>query len=259
MRAIIQMQLPSYLKSTYKPLIIIFTTIIPSFSLHAGGLSVNGGIGFHNIIEGEKVSEKLSNNVYIGAQFPITEALAVSLDGFSKVRKNDHDYLGMAVDYKIKISSDFELSGRLGTDFFDDSINPKIGFEVARHINDNLDLTMATIASRTTSEPQYQFLTGVRYTFSDDSKRNEESDQISSSEVYSDNQKIIGTVINKKEKISPQRVTDFKEKRYYRVIKGDSLWSISQKLNISFKKLIEANQDKVINPNLIYPDQLLSY
>ena len=47
----------------------------------------------------------------------------------------------------------------------------------------------------------------------------------------------------------------------YTVVKGDSLWAIAKKYygdGAQYKKIFEANKDKISNPNLIYPGQELA-
>jgi LysM repeat protein len=47
----------------------------------------------------------------------------------------------------------------------------------------------------------------------------------------------------------------------YKVKKGDCLWNIAKKLygnGSMYTKIYEANKDKITNPNLIYPDQILT-
>ncbi len=47
----------------------------------------------------------------------------------------------------------------------------------------------------------------------------------------------------------------------YVVKKGDSLWRIAEKVygnGFLWKKLFKANQDKIKDPNLIYPGQILN-
>lgn len=49
-----------------------------------------------------------------------------------------------------------------------------------------------------------------------------------------------------------------KKKRYYTVKKGDCLWNIAKKYygnGAQYKKIYNANKDKIKNPNLIYPGQ----
>lgn len=52
---------------------------------------------------------------------------------------------------------------------------------------------------------------------------------------------------------------DVKEKSYnvYEVKEGESLWSISQKLKVDFDYLVNIN--KITNPSLIFPKQILKY
>lgn len=47
----------------------------------------------------------------------------------------------------------------------------------------------------------------------------------------------------------------------YTVVKGDCLWNIAKKLygnGADYTKIYEANKDKISNPNLIYPNQVLT-
>lgn len=64
------------------------------------------------------------------------------------------------------------------------------------------------------------------------------------------------------EKLKPEVVKLKPPKNIYKVRRGDSLWRISKYRNIyndpyQWKKIFKANQDKIENPNLIYPGQKL--
>ena len=51
-----------------------------------------------------------------------------------------------------------------------------------------------------------------------------------------------------------------KKETTYTVKKGDTLWNIAKKFygdGSKYKKIYEANKDKIQNPNLIYPNQVL--
>jgi hypothetical protein len=51
-----------------------------------------------------------------------------------------------------------------------------------------------------------------------------------------------------------------KQETTYKVKKGDCLWNIAKKFygnGSKYTKIYEANKDKITNPNLIYPDQIL--
>lgn len=64
------------------------------------------------------------------------------------------------------------------------------------------------------------------------------------------------------EKLKPEVVKLKPPKNIYKVRRGDSLWRISKSRNIyndpyQWEKIFKANQDKIENPNLIYPGQEL--
>jgi len=64
------------------------------------------------------------------------------------------------------------------------------------------------------------------------------------------------------EKLKPEVVKLKPPKNIYKVRRGDSLWRISEYRNIyndpyQWEKIFKANQDKIENPNLIYPGQKL--
>jgi len=63
-------------------------------------------------------------------------------------------------------------------------------------------------------------------------------------------------------KLKPEVVKLKPPKNIYKVRRGDSLWRISKYRNIyndpyQWRKIFKANQDKIENPNLIYPGQEL--
>lgn len=52
-----------------------------------------------------------------------------------------------------------------------------------------------------------------------------------------------------------------KQNTTYKVKSGDCLWNIAKSIygdGSQYKKIYEANKDKITNPNLIYPDQVLT-
>jgi len=72
-------------------------------------------------------------------------------------------------------------------------------------------------------------------------------------------------VSNNKANVTDQRpVTNSpapKKNTTYTVKKGDCLWNIAKKLygnGAMYTKIYDANKDKITNPNLIYPDQVLT-
>ncbi len=69
-----------------------------------------------------------------------------------------------------------------------------------------------------------------------------------------------GVVINTLPKSQPAQVNP-KSTGSYTVISGDNLWSIAKKYygdGSKFTKIVEANKDKIKNPSLIYPGQVLT-
>lgn len=65
--------------------------------------------------------------------------------------------------------------------------------------------------------------------------------------------------------VSDQRATTNspapKQNKTYTVQKGDCLWNIAKKIygnGAMYTKIYEANKGKITNPNLIYPDQVLT-
>lgn len=72
-------------------------------------------------------------------------------------------------------------------------------------------------------------------------------------------------VANNKASVNNQRpVTNSpapKQNTTYKVKKGDCLWNIAKAIygnGSLYTKIYEANKDKITNPNLIYPDQVLT-
>lgn len=69
-----------------------------------------------------------------------------------------------------------------------------------------------------------------------------------------------GIIINTLPKSQPTPVNP-KSTGSYTVLSGDSLWSIAKKYygdGSKFTKIVEANKDKIKNPSLIYPGQVLT-
>ena len=73
-------------------------------------------------------------------------------------------------------------------------------------------------------------------------------------------------VINNQASVEPVRETtstnspEPKQETTYTVKKGDCLWNIAKKFygnGSKYTKIYEANKDKITNPNLIYPNQVL--
>jgi LysM repeat protein len=62
--------------------------------------------------------------------------------------------------------------------------------------------------------------------------------------------------------VEPQRETDnAPQAKTYTVAKGDCLWNIAKKYygsGADYQKIFAANKDKINNPNLIYPGQVLT-
>lgn len=72
-------------------------------------------------------------------------------------------------------------------------------------------------------------------------------------------------VTNNKASVTDQRQTNNspapKTGTTYKVEKGDCLWNIAKAIygdGSKYTKIYEANKDKITNPNLIYPDQILT-
>ena len=72
-------------------------------------------------------------------------------------------------------------------------------------------------------------------------------------------------VANNKASVTTQRQTNNspapKTGTTYKVKKGDCLWNIAKAIygdGSKYTKIYEANKDKITNPNLIYPDQVLT-
>lgn len=72
-------------------------------------------------------------------------------------------------------------------------------------------------------------------------------------------------VTNNKASVTTQRQTNNspapKTGTTYKVKKGDCLWNIAKAIygdGSKYTKIYEANKDKITNPNLIYPDQVLT-
>ena len=72
-------------------------------------------------------------------------------------------------------------------------------------------------------------------------------------------------VVNGTANVNTQRDTTNspapKQDKTYKVKKGDCLWNIAKAIygdGSKYKLIYEANKDKITNPNLIYPDQVLT-
>lgn len=249
------MQLPLSLRLTSSAPIVALSLIPLSFPSLAqeNDLSVRAGVGFYNQVDDTGViSENLSSNFVLGAQLPIDDSFGVSLDGFFFENNASNAYIGMTLDYTAQMSDDFDLYARLGTDFTNGEIVPKLGVGIETDINKSVGLTFETLARDTDRFAEYQFFVGAKYNFFDDSATKPietEYEPVSlSKEITSANKDMTSVKQSNGDSSNNQQVLS-----QYRVVKGDTLWDISKRLNIDLDRLIELNRDMIPNPDLIYP------
>lgn len=253
------MQLPLSLKSTYSAPIVALSFILLSHPSLAqkNDVSLRAGIGFYNEVDDTGgISESLSSNLVLGAQLPINESFDVSLDGFFFENNASNAYIGMTLDYTAQMSDDFDLYARLGTDFTNGEIVPKLGVGIETDINKSVGLTFETVARDTDRFAEYQFFVGAKYKFFDDSANKPiETEYEPVSLIEEPTPASRGTTnVNHSsdEGNNSEQVID-----HYLVVKGDTLWDISQRLNIELDRLIQSNRAIVPNPDLIYPGTLI--
>lgn len=253
------MQLPLSLRLTSSAPILTLSLTLLSFPSVAqeNDVSVRAAVGFYNEVSDTGIiSENLSSNLLLGAQLPINDSFGVSLDGFFFENNASKAYAGMTLDYTTQMSDDFDLYARLGTDFTNGNVLPKLGVGVEAKFNEYIGLTFETVARDTDRFAEYQFFVGAKYNFFKDSgiqpMENEYEPVSLSEEQAANSQDMTGVNHLGAQGHNSQQVIS-----HYQVVKGDTLWDISQRLNIELDRLIQLNRAIIPNPDLIYPGILI--
>ncbi|CAH1606267.1 LysM domain-containing protein [Vibrio jasicida] len=253
------MQLPLSLKLTYSAPIVALSLILLSHPSLAqkNDVSVRAGIGFYNeVVDKGVISENLSSNLVLGAQLPINESFDVSVDGFFFENNASNAYVGMTLDYTAQVSDDFDLYARLGTDFTNGEIVPKLGVGIEADINNSVGLTFETIARDTDRFAEYQFFVGAKYKFFD-GRATKQIDTEYEPVSLSKEPAFVSKCMNSANHSNNDAGNNQQALSHYRVVKGDTLWDISQRLNIDLDKLIQLNSEIIPNPDIIYPDTVI--
>lgn len=253
------MQLPLSLRLTSSAPIITLSLTLLSFSSLAqkNDVSVRAGLGFYNeVSDTGMISENLSSNLLLGAQLPINDFFDVSLDGFFFENNISEAYIGMTLDYTAQMSDYYDLYARLGTDFAHGEVVPKLGVGVEANINEYVGLTLETVVRDTDRFAEYQLFVGAKYNFfkdNDTQPLENEHESVSLGEETAPVSKGTTSVNHSSDEgNNSEQVLD-----HYLVVKGDTLWDISQRLNIELDSLIQLNRAIVPNPDLIYPGTLI--
>ncbi|WP_219821876.1 LysM peptidoglycan-binding domain-containing protein [Vibrio hyugaensis] len=250
------MQLPLSLKLTSSAPLVALSLILLSHPSWAKNdeVSVRAGVGFYNEVgDSGVISENLSSNLVLGAQVPINDSFDVSMDGFFFEDNASNAYVGMTLDYTAQMSDDFDLYARLGTDFTNGEVIPKLGLGVEAKINDSVGLTFETVARDTDRFAEYQFFVGAKYHFFDDGATKLIDTEYEPVSLTKEPPALVGKdMINVKQSKDDSN-NNQQVLSQYQVVQGDTLWDISRRLNIDLDKLIESNRDMIPNPDLIYP------
>ncbi|WP_372384930.1 LysM peptidoglycan-binding domain-containing protein [Vibrio sp. BS-M-Sm-2] len=258
MKEIILMQLPSFLRSISSTSSLTFSLVLLSFSSFAqsNDIAIRAGVGLYNEIDNSSsVSENLSSNFVVGTQLPINDFWSVSLDGFFFENIASSAYVGTTVDYTAQMSDDFELYGRLGVDFVNGETIPKAGLGIEKRISNTLGLTMETIARDTDRFADYQFIIGAKFSFPTDNVIETPADE-GMPDIYTQEpeEKVI---VKELDQVREENEHAKRPPKYYRVIKGDTLWGISLRKGIALNRLIHLNETVIETPDLIYPGDIL--
>ncbi|WP_181137500.1 LysM peptidoglycan-binding domain-containing protein [Vibrio jasicida] len=254
------MQLPLSLRLTSSATIVMLSMALLSHASLAqeNDVSIRAGVGLYNgVSDTGVISENLSSNLVLGAQLPINDSLGVSLDGFFFENNASNAYAGMTLDYTTHMSDEFDLYARLGTDFTNGEVIPKLGLGVEANINDSIGLTFETVARDTDRFSEYQFFVGAKYNFFDDSATKPTDTDYEQVSLTKENPVLVGKDMIGVKQSNDDSSNNQQVLSQYQVVKGDTLWDISQRFDIDLYKLIELNRERIPNPELIYPENVI--
>lgn len=241
-----------FLNLIYKVRLLILSGLLFSPILYAGSddMIYKVNVGLYNPKGDDGVQqEDFKSYLNFGAQYGLSDSFSISLDTYISDEVDALLYLGGSLNYTYKVSDGYDIFSRLGGDVMEGEFVPKASFGIAAHLSKTMTFNIESTVRSTDEFSEYQFSIGLSYKFGNEGVA-------STLPVKTSGDKPLESIIEPDyAKASDHRVNypDNESNKFYVIVKGDTLWDISERFNIELSKLILMNANVVNNPDLIYP------
>lgn len=252
MKEIIAMPSPSFSNLIYNIRLLMFSGLLLSPMLYAQSDDINYKVsaGLYNPKGDDGIQQEYFKSYFnLGVQYGLTDSFSISLDTYISDEVDSHLYFGGSLDYTYKVSDDYDVFARLGGDIMNDNFVPKASFGIAAHLSKTMTFNIESTMRGTEEFSEYQFSIGLSYKFGNEGMTSAipiktSGDTVIESIIETDYLKGSDHMINN---------PDNESNEFYIIVKGDTLWDISERFNIKLSKLILMNVSVVNDPDLIYP------
>ncbi len=255
MREITGMRLPFGLNWTYSLFLLAFLSIQPVFGYEKSA-SVGVSTGFYDVKDNQNADE--NHNYY-------SYFLEYKVDNYllkGQMHHSSHGdfqrYFGLEAGYQYEFNDIYSVYPILGVDFIDSGVDSKLGLGFSVSVSDYFDIFIENKFSRSNPYGDYFVEAGLTFNLSGFDESHVTPNNTEVEEVMPQS-----VVLNDSDSLLEDDMTDVSPLRVctepYVIVYGDTLSKIARECQVYLKELLFWNPKFQSNPDLIYPNQVVTF